>query len=509
MRSSACILAFALCLKASSAVAALAFGEARPIGGTDLAMPLFAAQTPLPLEMPRAASYIVSHGEGKSIVDRYDLADLWTARAVKGRWIDPEGRVLTLARLDTHVPYGSDADAMTRADYYAMAKELLPNDLPGRDAAVRALAPAPAAKLLDPVRPRRSRRRNFREIVEYPAETADATPAPALVWAFRMKNPGKDAYQGWYLATLELLPDDLLDSVRAVWEEDFLDRVQPGAAIGMQDRPTAEKELLFRDRAASVAAYPEWRATQADEFSILDNLQDRGAFAGALTNEIAVMRRAYAASAPSPVALVNSVALMRVFKTKREYLDYVGDDFEWTAGVWDAEHRELAAWLPGGGEEDLMKTLRHEAFHQYLAAAAELVTASPWFNEGHAEMFECAAVKDGEARIQPSIANMRLVRPRAKELAALLPSVLAMDYKEFYAGGLEEVELKYALAWSIAYFLEKGAPLIRNRPFDGLREKYMQELVSSRSRAAATAAVFTDDVLERFTAAWIDFYEIK
>ena len=88
----------------------------------------------------------------------------------------------------------------------------------------------------------------------------------------------------------------------------------------------------------------------------------------------------------------------------------------------------------------------------------------------------------------------------------MIPDLLRLDYKEFYAGTKEEVQMRYRLAWSIAWFLEKGAPKLRGRPFGTLRADYMAALVKTRKMHEATAAVFTGDVLERFVAAWLKYW---
>ena len=44
---------------------------------------------PAPLDMPRASAYLVSDTSGAiRLEDRYDELDLWTSRAVLGRWTD-------------------------------------------------------------------------------------------------------------------------------------------------------------------------------------------------------------------------------------------------------------------------------------------------------------------------------------------------------------------------------------------------------------------------------------
>ena len=82
-----------------------------------------------------------------------------------------------------------------------------------------------------------------------------------------------------------------------------------------------------------------------------------------------------------------------------------------------------------------------------------------------------------------------------------------MDYEAFYAGNQEEIAAKYRLAWSIAYFLEIGAPKLRYRPYENLRSDYVKALIRTRSMHEATGAVFDEQTRERFIAAWLDFWK--
>ena len=107
-----------ICLQAGCAAAQLAFTPAQEIGGTSIAIPLMRDATPAPLEMPRAESFLVSNGPSRTLVDRYNLLDLWTSLSVKGRWLDPSGRVFVLAQIAWKVPFStSEDDSKTYSDF--------------------------------------------------------------------------------------------------------------------------------------------------------------------------------------------------------------------------------------------------------------------------------------------------------------------------------------------------------------------------------------------------------
>ena len=137
-----------------------------------------------------------------------------------------------------------------------------------------------------------------------------------------------------------------------------------------------------------------------------------------------------------------------------------------------------------------------------------MIDSSPWFNEGHAQLFEHSHFDDdGAIAFDRDAKAEAYVRQYAAELAQYIPSVLEMDYAAFYDGTQEEIAAKYRLAWSIAYFLEVGAPKLRMRPFENLRADYLKELVRTRSMHEATAAVLGGDTCEEFVAAWLNFWK--
>jgi hypothetical protein len=127
-----------------------------------------------------------------------------------------------------------------------------------------------------------------------------------------------------------------------------------------------------------------------------------------------------------------------------------------------------------------------------------MIPPSPWLNEGYAQYFEDETddvwAREGD-------------RPDPELAAALLPAVFAMDYAQFYDGDDEARRLKYRLAWSVAYFLEHGAPSVRFRPFETLKRDYLDALFETKDMRAATAAAFrTREAFELFVSEWKKFW---
>ena len=165
--------------------------------------------------------------------------------------------------------------------------------------------------------------------------------------------------------------------------------------------------------------------------------------------------------------------------------------------------RELVAHLPESGEAELVKTFRHEAFHQYLSYATAMIPASPWLNEGYAQYFEDVESLDWELGKRPGQDDL-------ERLSEMIPSVLAMDYAEFYAGTDRERQMKYRLAWSVAVFIEKGARNVRHDPFKTLKADYIDTLLETQNMLKATNAAFqSKDLLRLFVSEWLRFWKAQ
>ena len=513
MRSSAYITALAI-LTASASQAEVVFERAREFPDIGLELPVLSGSRGMPMEMPRATAYLVGSGEEYRLADRFDVLDLWTAMTVRGRWLDQAGNRIWVARIPSKVPSDQPGVARTRADFRAGLERLRAKDRSARDEAVMTVSPVEVG---EPEKPRRANRQNLAELWEYPC----AEPR-AAVYAFLPKIEGSSSSDAdWYMVAFEAGENEDLAAAFDSFDRNFLDGIvgmkpqkkdpakkadaKAKAKVTVED----ENRFLREDVGRAVANYPEWHFADSGDVVVVDNLPaaQSATLASALTNRLPRLRKAYAKAAPSPLKDPLRPAIVRILDGRQQYLAYVGLDYQWTAAVWAPERRELAAYISETGVDGLLKTIRHEAFHQYVAYAACMITSSPWFNEGHAELFASTHFDlDGEIVFDADPKAAAIVRMGAAEFAEMLPAIMRMGYREFYDGSEGEREAKYAIAWSIAYFLEKGAPGIRFQPYKNLRADYMKALVRTRDMHEATRAVLPEEKMKAFAEDWLSFW---
>jgi len=456
--------------------------------------------TPAPLDLPRAEAFLVREGDVCRLEDRYDVFDLWMSRAVIGRWFDND-RTFVFSRLDVLPPAMQDSPSETRADYVAGCMKADPKERKHLVRMVDMLSPVEPA---EDFRPPRQMPRGYKDV-----RYCHGTNETAIVCAFRPeKSPT------WYLAAWELSADDVFDEKLSEFEREFLDKRAWEEKVGRAEKDEKnkkgekgdklERELLRVDVKNGVAAYENWHAADSEDFIVVDDLGSRD-FTTSLTNDLPRWRVRFAEVLPTPIDGTNVLAVARIYRTRDDYLDAAGDDMAWSAAYWSPSRRELVACLPADGAEKLRKTIRHEAFHQYLSYATAMITTSPWLNEGYAQYFEdFPAASEERALARPPEWTLEQI----DRLAAALPAIFLMDYRQFYEGTDLERRAKYKLAWSIAVFIEKGAPKVRFEPFKNMKRDYVATLLKTHDMRQATDAAFGSlDKLAHFITEWKRFWK--
>jgi hypothetical protein len=172
--------------------------------------------------------------------------------------------------------------------------------------------------------------------------------------------------------------------------------------------------------------------------------------------------------------------------------DLIGEVPVHTAGVYSPVLKNLMIWnLPS--REDMLRTVRHEGFHQYLD---RLVADPPvWFNEGLAEYFEVAKLDGGGWK--PPEKHPYHAEFLAKNSLVPLSEFLFEPPAVFY----QKAESRYAQAWAFVTFLRHSTP--ENKQLFQKLWTAMRENVGAH--AAVTRAFTPAEMtrLDRELAAWV------
>lgn len=226
------------------------------------------------------------------------------------------------------------------------------------------------------------------------------------------------------------------------------------------------------------------------------------------------MQAAYRRYVPPQKEL--GVSTVRVFSTREGYNDYIkgatggsGDD---SIGLWSPSHEELLILDMGNSaRNETLKTMRHEAFHQYLFYATGRGNHATWFNEGHACFFENVSydAKKNYVHIwdDPKDRRPAAVARDPERYARLAKDVLPLSHEEFYEGTLKEVNDKYAAAWAVVYFLEKGAPSFKEfSDYAGVLPAYLAAMRDGKSANEATRIAWDGVAHRDFVGDFVKFW---
>ena len=472
--------------------------------------------------------YVFRTGGASWEETRVNPVEAWRIRETAGEWDCLNGSVrVTVARVG-HAPPPKDLDPRcsdvlpeTLEGFFASnAPPRSPEGLAAWAAAFRGSAPEGEPERLQPPPAARLAyllRNDFPDgsalyVLAFARSPATAhLPEGAFAVLLRGKNvPGERlrrfAEQGLFAALRPISSQE----AGAFASADRRAAAGPGAGQGVRPHPT--REAAHR----SIAAMKNWWAIDSEDYVLLSNLHDGNAkkMARDLLEKLQDARAVYAKMAPPFAATKDDVSVIRLFDTEEEYVNYVGAAQKNTCGLYDPSRRELIVRPiagAGGGRAgkyaEILSTSLHEGFHQFLHQGCGTANASVWLNEGHAALFETLDIHHHRISLPEDKGRMhRLLLVLKANPGPVLPGLLAMDYAQYYAGTHEEVLGHYALGWGFAYFLRRGAPLLRGNPYAQVFPRYFEALRNGAGPEEATRAAFEDIDLAQLEADFRAFF---
>ena len=498
-----------------------------------------------PVKPPEVRRWRFSRGDEEWFEDRSDATELWRAAQTVGTWEDRAGNVLVVARALSILPDELAEEGDVTPDAFSRAfsdpeNAILPTD--GAETlspwverfAGCGLSGKPRLLQIHPAR--------LAKVFEFPLDDPSAR-----AWALRLnpaRGAGRNAARDWFVFLVSLaspprpaevretdrmLRSDLLGSVRpaglaaaaAAAERDAKRRVRapsPGEGPPIDDDSRARA-------VASVAALDDWWSMESEHYVLLSDDPGGERQADEVLTSLESLRRHYAALVPPFERTIEGTSVVRAFRGDDDYVSYLEDPSlpmrpQDTAGVFSGARRELVIRpRRRGSSADVAAVIRHEGFHQYVFSAWGGVAPSTWFNEGFAEFFASCKPKGGGrfewSEDKAHVAFLeRAAANRDLDWTQLLRAILLWDQRTFYSpplpGGASD---SYAFAYGVAYFLVRGAPFVRNKPYRDVLPAYVSAMEETGDPVAATLEAFrlgprADDLdfLSRFAKDLREFF---
>ncbi len=431
--------------------------QAELVGRGELKAKVLARAKGVPAATPVAKHYTLTRGSETKQIKSYSGLELWRLRAEVGAWKDTKGNIMRIA-------------------------------------SVKSLPPPETGDLLD----------TEREKLE-----------TALDEAEKEFKGGEDEIAAWEKAWKASGDADAIGKFRKMKsgaryyvELEFAEVVKPQDA-----------EKLLKAAAAGISEMTggvsknntsmKWWEEDNEQYKFMTNL-DRakgGKFVKDAMSLMVAMRKAYEFYVPPQKSI--GKCTVRVFKTLADYKEYLAGttsgELDFSCGLWDPSREELL--IAADDVKAAQKTMRHEAFHQYLYYATGYGHHAIWFNEGHACFFE--NVKYNPAKKTVDIldtGNRAMWTGKDPEgIAMEMQKIIGYTREEFYSG---DINSHYVASWALVYFLEKGAYTAEEfAPWRQVVPEYLKAIAQGADAKSATGQAFATVTGRDLAADFLEFWK--
>ncbi len=480
-----------------------------------------------PMGLPQPTVYYYRMRDGSSL-ERFYPRDLWYPSVYLGRWEDPSGMTLVMGGLGP-MPPPFPREHASREEYAEAVSTHQPQVPETTDELKKWLK---AFTGVQPAGEPRAIRPGPRLDTALAIDFAHGErPRIGYVFRFNPNIHGVDPDQ-WFVAFFELPRGMEVEEVTDAIERDFIGSLatttksdDPATRVAEQFQATdlTQREddrspafLESRERAInSIRGLPGWWFVETQNYLFVSDLRGgRRSFVQRLQKDLEAIRAIYEEMFP-PRRPIEAVSLVRVFADAEDYVRYVGEEHRDTGGVWMPNKRELVIRPFDWGNElerraRMASIVYHEAFHQYIFYAFDLIRTSPWYNEGHAVFFEGADLRRDDLRVDEVERYAQVLESLAEAGTLPIGRLLLLDYDEFYAnrtGDMNARRANYAMGWGLIYYLRKGAPIEADNRYEEIIARYEDALWETRDEVAATRKAFEGVNMRAFSESLTDFWQ--
>ncbi len=496
-------------------VHAVDFGTVKNYPKIGLAFPNLRQPQADPVPPPEAYTYIRVEADNLTKVDQFKPYDLWYRRVCCGRWFDLSGNQLILGRFSHDLPVATEEKVTREAFEQFLDTAKLTSAEAEKE--IKVLVEAFSGYKVGTYFKLSQSGRALSAIYAFTCEKTNV-----LIYAFHPSKMEGDNDPDWFCVIVEAPVVRDISKVKAQVEADFLGKIDTPSrsseekGVEVEELAVSKKEQYPIDMPdnpvrlearKSIENYDSWWIHETEGFVILSDVcsETGKPVAMELRKTLPLLKKAFATLVP-PLTLDQDVAIIRIFQRPEDYVNYVGRDKAWSSGLWMPARRELVLReVPSTAA--ISKTLRHEAFHQYLSTAYCLLVAPPWMNEGHAMFFENVTLNGkGKLVFEEDERSARLLLENLDTLLPILPDFMKSSYADFYAGTDAQREMKYALAWGLVYYLQKGVPTESKATAKTLLQTLGVELADTQDYAQAMERVLASLDMKDFQSSFKEFW---
>ena len=518
-----------------SAAQTLRLGRTRELTEASLIINLFNHTTERALPSPSSSTLRYTRGTQKWEEEVYNIKELWLHDQHVGEWTDDYNRTLSLRKMNLPLPPAQKNNYITQEKYNTWKESVRITDessgaLTSWVNAITGLK----VKQMTPVKKPHMAKFKQAYFVEF-----DKSPQ-AIGLLFQLPPPpvfpGSSMDLHWFCALFNIIPGDDIPATRELLEKRWLPVVKrirkghtrrseaPNKFQNRNMRPSTDTEELKAGRERvidSIKNLDNWWFAETPNYIMLSDLKSSSAVTiRKLQSEMDILRAGYTRLLP-PAEKPKAVSVIRIFANRRDYENYVGEKHKWSAGLWSPARKELVVSSPnwsnkGAAQDQLRNITYHEGLHQYLSETIPGIQTSPWFNEGHAELFTYSEVRSKRSKrmkVTESENQLRYLEKIISSKALNLSQFITISYQQFYSTSDETRRNNYATAWALCYYLHKGYL----SSHDKIYKMYIAEIVPAYLEALrngsrpeeATRIAFKEIDMELLTTDFINFWDSR
>ena len=277
-------------------------------------------------------------------------------------------------------------------------------------------------------------------------------------------------------------------------------------------RNTAERSEKYKaSREAvikNIANAESWWYAETENYILASNIKKRRD-AQVIAEEAEKIRALFEKTMPPPTP-IDDVSVIRVFDDRNEYNRYLGEGYEWTAGIWMPSKKELVFFLDGNSRSkkearnNVSNVLYHELFHQYCHYSSGQMSAFPWFNEGNAQVFQDVTMKpNGKFGFD---IPQQLIQRKVKNILASkytnVENIVNLGFGEFN----DERDFSYDATWLLMVFMLKHCPAKPElKDYSEIPQKYFMALAETQDERKAHEAAWKDVDMKEISKAFREF----
>ncbi|MEM8711132.1 MAG: hypothetical protein AAGG01_09275 [Planctomycetota bacterium] len=240
--------------------------------------------------------------------------------------------------------------------------------------------------------------------------------------------------------------------------------------------------LPHRDERIKIAAasVDGWSVRDTEHSIILFHGPSDSPVLAQIARNLVALRRQFALDFP-PDRPVDALSVVRVCRDRGEYLTYGGNPN--TVGYFHPRVQELVLYdaredrsEPMADDHPTMKTLYHEACHQFLHHTASSMSPHSWYDEGSAEFYAGAVLRSGVVKgiVGLDDREQYLRQPDVMRRLPSLESLMSMDQDAFYA----DADVHYSMGYALIRFLRTSKEASAERSWVSLPTRYFESLRS-------------------------------